>query len=354
MIITCVVVSTMAFFLSDLIPPMRYDALFLGLSVSAVFFVRTVRNGWLSEGRLENLLLYPVREKTMVAAYVCVACAVFVFEVLIPLVVILLAIGQGTAIQLVSLLVFVLLIGATLFLSHALPVKRAALIGFGIALCLGAVAQYVQPWLGIVLAIIVLVSMYQFPCVLPRTPTTGESRFAQFVRTKFNNYFLVNTLLDSRAWSSFLIINIFAAVLVYMIGSEQGPVRVFWCLACVNTPVTTILSREHDTRDQIRLVGDEKATALRMAAAMLPVFVLGMAFLYIVAAWLGLVQPLDIAFGLCIALLATAISVFLEIRFPLVNVKTERDVFRHPRKYVAVLAAGICIVAYEFTFGAMV
>lgn len=344
----------MLYFLSDMIPSMEYNALYLGLSLSAVFFVRTIQNGWLAEGRLERLLLYPFSEKTLVAAYVLVASGVFILEVWIPLLALLFMVGKGTAGAFAALMLYLLLIDAVLFLAQTIPVRRAGYIGFGIVAAIGLAAQYVHPWLGIALCVIALVALSLLPCRIPRLRTGKESAVSRFVRTKVNNYFVVNGLLDTRAWSSFLLINAFAAMVVYVIGKEDGPVRLFWILACVNTPLTSILSREDDTRNQIHLIGDERGSALRMGLAIFPIFVIGIAFLNTVAAWLGIFQPLDIAFGLFIALLATAISVFLEIKFPLVNVKTERDVFRHPRKYIAPVIAGAVIVAYEFTFGAMV
>ena len=180
-----------------MIPSMEYSALYLGLSLSAVFFVRTIQNGWLAEGRLERLLLYPFSEKTLVAAYVLVASGVFILEVWIPLLALLFMVGKGTAGAFAALMLYLLLIDAVLFLAQTIPVRRAGYIGFGIVAAIGLAAQYVHPLLGIALCGIALVALSLLPCRIPRLRAGKESAVSRFVRTKVNNYFVVNGLLDT-------------------------------------------------------------------------------------------------------------------------------------------------------------
>ena len=204
----------------------------------------------------------------------------FILEVWIPLLALLFMVGKGTAGAFAALMLYLVFIDAVLFLAQTIPVRRAGYIGFGIVAAIGLAAQYVHPLLGIALCGIALVALSLLPCRIPRLRAGKEPAVSRFVRTKVNNYFVVNGLLDTRAWSSFLLINAFAAMVVYVIGKEDGPVRLFWILACVNTPLTSILSREDDTRNQIHLIGDERRSALRMGLAIFPIFVVGIAFLH--------------------------------------------------------------------------
>ncbi|WJZ03423.1 hypothetical protein [Corynebacterium freiburgense] len=349
--VTCVLVGALLYFISDLIPTVNYSQVFFGLTVGTVFFARTIKNGWLDDERFEQLLVYPFRERTLVIAFVLLATGVFLLEAGIPMLVFLLTAGQGSRILLAVLMVYLVLVAALIFAASALPWKYAGLTSYSLPILIGVLAQYVSPWFGIALVIFCLIVVFRFALVIPRAYKAEELRVVTFIRCKTKNYFLANGLLDPRAWSSFFLINVFAVLIAYVIGQEQGPIKIFWILALVNTPMTTILSREKDTLEQVRLLGDEWKTAIRLGKVIFPIFILGIAFQWAVAAWWGLWTPLDIIFGLCIALIGTVLSVWLEFKFPLTNTKSERDVFRHPRKYLPVLFCGVLMFLYELATG---
>ncbi len=137
--------------------------------------------------------------------------------------------------------------------------------------------------------------------------------------------------------------------LVFTVGAwEQGfPFAAGFGIAAVNSPLTTLVSGDRDLGVQLTMLGKPRGFLVQYGLTV------GAYFALVNAAVVGchLVLGTDRVVPLVVlAVAATALEAvlvpLLEYRFPITRGRTQRDVWRHPRKYLlpAVLLAGSTLV----------
>ena len=162
-----------------------------------------------------------------------------------------------------------------------------------------------------------------------------------------NNYVLTVLVRERVTLVNGLVLLAFA--IVFTVGAwEQGfPFAVGFGIVAVNSPLTTIVSGDGDLRVQLTMLGKPRGFFVQYG------LVVGGYFALVNAAIVGCHLVLGTEHIGSLILLAVSATVLeavgvplLEDRFPITRGRTQRDVWRHPRKYLipAILLAGSTLV----------
>ena len=174
--------------------------------------------------------------------------------------------------------------------------------------------------------------------VLVALPTTGllPTRGSAAMRGRAGtNYFLRASLADRVVWIN--AVGLFAVATVFTVTAWEQGLRFPLALAliAVNSPLTTMISGEPDLARQLTMLGQPALAWWHYAvavAAFLGTFNAGAGVVY----WLLGARDLPLIAGLVVvvtALEALAVPA-LERHAPLRGLRTRRDAWRHPRKYL--------------------
>lgn len=148
---------------------------------------------------------------------------------------------------------------------------------------------------------------------------TGRfSRLEHFIREQTtSNYLLAAILHDSRAWFSLIGLTIIGVVATDYLLTQGISLPVNAICVALTPPLTTLLSRDLDTRQQMLTLGTTRSMAKQYISALIitviPLILLGDGVLALCG------RPVSLAFVLAsvvIYLAALAMIIMLEIRFP--------------------------------------
>ena len=169
--------------------------------------------------------------------------------------------------------------------------------------------------------------------VLLALPTTGllSTRGSAAMRGRAgNNYFLRASLADRVVWIN--AVGLFAVATVFTVTSWEQGLRfpLAWALIAVNSPLTAMISGDPDLARQLTMLGRPALAWLHYAVAVavfLGTFNVGVGVVY----WLLGARDLPLIAGTALEALAVPA---LERHAPLRGLRTRRDAWRHPRKYL--------------------
>ena len=189
-----------------------------------------------------------------------------------------------------------------------------------------------------VTAVLASVLLVTLTVVLLALPTTGllPTRGSAVMRGRAgSNYFLRASLADRVVWIN--AVGLFAVATVFTVTSWEQGLRfpLAWALIAVNSPLTTMISGDPDLARQLTMLGRPALAWWHYAvavAAFLGTFNAGAGVVY----WLLGARDLPLIAGLVVvvtALEALAVPA-LERHAPLRGLRTRRDAWRHPRKYL--------------------
>lgn len=342
-LITGVVLSFLAVIFSKLVPPVDFRVLGLSAGLAAVLFCRTLLNGWLRDSRLRDLLIYPFSEKTLTLTSIGISTCIFLIEGLIPLSIFFSQIGYGSATNYGLLLLFSFCLEIAVLITTTLKSRYSLIAAYVGGIGLALIAGFGLLYLALSLAIVVIVAGAVFGLRLPQVRSAGKIKSFIFLR---RNYYAVNAMSDIRVWSSLVLISAFAGFLSWSIAQEGLSPLIFLALTVVNTAQTTVLSRNPNTLEQIRLLGDERRSATELTAVNCVLFLLAAIAPLSVGVHFGVLGIGQLIFGVLLCLVAAAGSTWLEFKFPLRSVKSDRDALRHPRKYVVPLVVAALVVPF--------
>ena len=130
-------------------------------------------------------------------------------------------------------------------------------------------------------------------------------------------------------------LTLMAAVFAYYLARSGAILPLSLALGMVNSPLTTIVSRDADAQRMLRQMpstaGYFRAYAFGLAGVFL---VAGIPQLVVYGIWRPAGLLPSTLMLLALAVTCAILSAYLEYRYPLRGWKTERDVLRHPRKYL--------------------
>lgn len=294
---------------------------------------------WARDERLQQVLAWPVSRPTVARSSLLVGTALFVVEFAVPQVVLYTAAGQDYLPALANV-AFSILTYATCWSVLLFPWPGTWVALFGLSAALAAVGYFYSPGYASALALIVLAAS----CGLARTPPLMSAKTTARL-SKLPNYFLVSALADQRIWVNA------AAVVVFSVGfillSADNPralplaVPLGISLPVTASVLTTMLSRDPATHDVAIMLGRQRQLAWQYWRVMAVYFSVLTA---IVALASTAVAPVHYVVFLAIVPVSCAVAgvyLFLELKAPLRSLKTEKEILKHPRRYVVSVGAAL-------------
>lgn len=160
--------------------------------------------------------------------------------------------------------------------------------------------------------------------------------------TAHNNY-IFNTVI---MWAVAIIL---PAFMIEIEGNNFLPAG--FAILSINTPLCVLISADKSLREAIHFLPSGTRIFCLPYFSFIAVNNLISYVFYLISFSIqaGGTEPKNIILAVIFALLSASGSVFMEIKFPLTNYKTESDLWHHPRKYIVpsillVTAGAMCLV----------
>lgn len=159
------------------------------------------------------------------------------------------------------------------------------------------------------------------------------------------NYFMSAALADRVVWINGAGVLTVATIFAASVWIQGLHLPLAFALAALNTPLCTMISGDPHLRKHLVMLGQPRAAWLHYAVAVL-IFQGTANFVIAVVYWTLGAHDIIVLSILIVLITAfeTAVVVLLERRLPPRTMKTRRDAWRHPRKYLlpTVVLTGLC------------
>ena len=317
-----------------------------GLVLAAVGLTATIASAWIGSGRWDDLARFPLRRDELARATYLVADAVVLLEAVVPIV--LLAGGGGsgrspgvgtTATTAVEMIVVGLGAGALGLILWAGERSGLRWVAGG-ALAVGTLLWWLAPVASTLLfaACALAVTTYSRDLRARRRQvgTVGGGRHSLVlgelatVRTT-----QVNTLMMLAV----------ALVFTYTMTGRGLTIPLPMAFVVVNTPLNAYFSRYLSTRTVVLAAPGSRRVLVAYARDLTLLYMASNCLVGALIVWLGGGIAETVAAGVLASLAGATTAVLLEVYRPLTSWKSERDVMRHPRKYLPLAAALFAILA---------
>ncbi|WP_314274687.1 hypothetical protein [Actinomyces naeslundii] len=320
-----------------------------GLVLAAVGLTATIASAWIGSGRWDDLARFPIRRDELARATYLVADAVVLLEAVVPIVLFVLLTGGGgsgrspgvgtTATAAVEMIVVGLGAGALGLILWA--GERAGLRWVaGGALAVGTLLWWLAPAASALLfaACALAVTTYSRDLRARRRQvgTVGGGRHSLVlgelatVRTT-----QVNTLMMLAV----------ALVFTYTMTGRGLMIPLPMAFVVVNTPLNAYFSRYLSTRTVVLAAPGSRRVLVAYARDLTLLYMASNCLVGALIIWLGGGIAETVAAGVLASLAGATTAVLLEVYRPLTSWKSERDVMRHPRKYLPLAAALLVVLA---------
>ena len=319
-----------------------------GLVMAAVGLTATIASTWIGSGRWDDLARFPLRRDELARATCLVANAVVLLEAVAPIVLFVLLTGGGsgrspgmgttatTAVEMVAVGLGASSLGLTLWAGERIGLRWAA-VG---ALVVGMLLWWLAPAASaLFLAVCVVVMLGCTDGLRVRRTQVGTVRGGRrslvlgelaTVRTT-----QVNTLM-------MLVVGLF---FTYTMARRGLTIPLPMAFVVVNTPLNAYFSRYLSTRTVVMAAPGSRRVLVDYARDLTLLYMMSNCLVGALIVWLGGGLVEVIAAGVAVSLAGASTAVLLEIYWPLTGWKSERDVMRHPRKYLPPAAALLAVVA---------
>lgn len=317
-----------------------------GLVLAAVGLTATIASAWIGSGRWDDLARFPLRRDELARATYLVADAVVLLEAVVPIV--LLAGGGGsgrspgvgtTATVAVEMIVVGLgagVLGLALWAGEQAGLRWVA----GGALAVGTLLWWLAPAASALLfatcALAVTTCSRDLRARRRQVGTVGGGRRSLVlgelatVRTT-----QVNTLMMLAV----------ALVFTYTMAGRGLTIPLPMAFVVVNTPLNAYFSRYLSTRTVVLAAPRSRRVLVAYARDLTLLYMASNCLVGALIVWLGGGIAETVAAGVLASLAGATTAVLLEVYRPLTSWKSERDVMRHPRKYLPLAAALFAILA---------
>ena len=319
-----------------------------GLVLAAVGLTATIASAWIGSGRWDDLARFPLRRDELARATYLVADAVVLLEAVVPIVLFVLLTGGGgsgrspgvgTTAAAVEMIVVGLgagALGLTLWAGERSGLRWVA----GGALAVGTLLWWLAPAASALLfaACALAVTTYSRDLRARRRQvgTVGGGRHSLVlgelatVRTT-----QVNTLMMLAV----------ALVFTYTMTGRGLMIPLPMAFVVVNTPLNAYFSRYLSTRTVVLAAPGSRRVLVAYARDLTLLYTASNCVVGALIVWLGGGIAGTVAAGVLAALAGATTAVLLEVYWPLTSWKSERDVMRHPRKYLPPAVALFAVLA---------
>ncbi|WP_167148422.1 hypothetical protein [Actinomyces sp. ZJ308] len=319
-----------------------------GLVLAAVGQTATITSAWIGSGRWDELARFPLRRGELARATCLVADTVVLLEVTAPITLLVLLAGRGgaggrldagaalLAVEMLAVGLGAAALGLTLWAGESSGLRAAA----GGALAAGVAAWWVVPaasaalFLGAGLAAITCASGLR-----ARRTQVGTVRGGR-------RSLLLGELATVRTTQvNTLVMLVVALVFTYTMTDRGLTLPLPLAFVVVNTPLNAYFSRYLNTRAVVLAAPGSRRVLAAYARDLTLLYMASNCVVGALLVWRGGSLAESVAAAVAASLAGATTAVLLEVYRPLTSWKSERDVMRHPRKYLPPLAALLAVLA---------
>ena len=320
----------------------------IGLVLAPIGLSATIASTWIGSGRWDDLARFPLRRDELARATHLVANAVILLEAVAPITLFVLLADSGrggpsseagvaatTAVEMVVVGLGASSLGLTLWAGERVGLRWAA----GGALVVGTLLWWLAPVASAVLFVACVLTMLGYTDGLrarrTQVGTVGGGRHSLVlgelatVRTT-----QVNTLM-------MLVVGLF---FTYTMAHRGLTVSLSMALIVTNTPLNAYFSRYLSTRAVVLAAPGSRRVFMAYARDLTLLYIVYNCLVGALIVWLGGGLVEAVAAGAAASLAGATTAVLLEVYRPLTSWKSERDVMRHPRKYLPPAAALLAVM----------
>ncbi len=319
-----------------------------GLVLAPVGLSATIASTWIGSGRWDDLARFPLRRDELARTTCLVAGAVILLEAVVPITLFITLADGGrggpssgagiaatTAVEMVVVGLGASSLGLTLWAGERIGLRWAA----GGALAVGTLLWWLAPAASALLFAVCVVAMLGCTDGLRvRRTQVGTVRGGRrslvlgelaTVRTT-----QVNTLM-------MLVVGLFVT---YTMARRGLTIPLPMAFVVVNTPLNAYFSRYLSTRTVVMAAPGSRRVLVAYARDLTLLYMMSNCLVGALIVWLGGGLAEAVAAGVVVSLAGASTAVLLEIYWPLTGWKSERDVMRHPRKYLPPAVALLAVM----------
>ena len=320
-----------------------------GLVLAAVGLTATIASAWIGSGRWDDLARFPIRRDELARATYLVADAVVLLEAVVPIVLFVLLTGGGgsgrspgvgtTATAAVEMIVVGLGAGALGLILWA--GERAGLRWVaGGALTVGTLLWWLSP-----AASALLFAACSLAVTACSRDLRSRRRQVGTVRGGRRSLVLGELATVRTTQVNTLMMLAVAMVVTYTMAGRGLTIPLPMAFVVVNTPLNAYFSRYLSTRTVVLAAPGSRRVLVAYARDLTLLYTASNCVVGALIIWLGGGIAETVAAGVLVALAGATTAVLLEVYRPLTSWKSERDVMRHPRKYLPLAAALFAVLA---------
>lgn len=320
-----------------------------GLVLTAVGLTATIASAWIGSGRWDDLARFPLRRDELARATYLVADAVVLLEAVVPIVLFVLLTGGGgsgrspgvgtTATAAVEMIVVGLGAGALGLILWA--GERAGLRWVaGGALTVGTLLWWLSP-----AASALLFAACSLAVTACSRDLRSRRRQVGTVRGGRRSLVLGELATVRTTQVNTLMMLAVAMVVTYTMAGRGLTIPLPMAFVVVNTPLNAYFSRYLSTRTVVLAAPGSRRVLVAYARDLTLLYTASNCVVGALIVWLGGGIAETVAAGVLVALAGATTAVLLEVYRPLTSWKSERDVMRHPRKYLPLAAALLAVLA---------
>ena len=319
-----------------------------GLVLAAVGLTSTIASTWIGSGRWDDLARFPLRRDELARATCLVANAVVMLEAVVPIVLFVLLAGGGgsgrspgmgitatTAVEMVVVGLGASSLGLTLWAGERIGLRWAA----GGALAVGTLLWWLAPAASALLFAVCVVAMLGCTDGLrvrrTQVGTVRSRRSLVFGELATVRTTQVNTL----------VMLVVGLLFTYTMARRGLTVSLPMALIVTNTPLNAYFSRYPSTRAVVLAAPGSRWVFMAYARDLTLLYATSNCLVGALIVWLGGGLVEAVAVGVAASLAGATTAVLLEVYRPLTSWKSERDVMRHPRKYLPPAVALLAVMA---------
>ena len=319
-----------------------------GLVLAAVGLTATIASTWIGSGRWDDLARFPLRRDELARATYLVANAVVMLEVVVPIVLFVLLAGGGgsgrspgvgtTATTAVEMIVVGLAAGALGLTLWAGEWSGLRWVARG-ALAVGTLLWWLAP-----AASALLFAACSLAVTTCSRDLRARRRQVGTVRGGRHSLVLGELATVRTTQVNTLMMLAVALVFTYTMAGRGLTIPLPMAFVVVNTPLNAYFSRYLSTRAVVMAAPGSRRVMAAYARGLALLYMASNCLVGVFVVWLGGGFVETVVAGVVASLAGAVTAVLLEIYWPLTGWKSERDVMRHPRKYLPPAAALLAVM----------
>ena len=320
-----------------------------GLVLAPVGLTATIASTWIGSGHWDDLARFPLRRDELARATYLVADAVVLLEAVAPIVLFILLTGCGgsgrspgvgtTATAAAEMIVVGLgagVLGLTLWAGERSGLRWVA----GGALTVGTLLWWLSP-----AASALLFAACSLAVTACSRDLRSRRRQVGTVRGGRRSLVLGELATVRTTQVNTLMMLAVALVFTYTMAGRGLTIPLPMAFVVVNTPLNAYFSRYLSTRTVVLAAPGSRSVLVAYARDLTLLYMASNCLVGALIVWLGGGIAETVAAGVLASLAGATTAVLLEVYRPLTSWKSERDVMRHPRKYLPPAAALLVVLA---------